>query len=665
VELKSGFKVGPWEARPLTGELIGGGEPTRLEPKVMEVLVALAQQPGEVVEREELLRRVWGNRAAVSDEPLTRCIAELRRAFGDSRQAPTYIQTIPKRGYRLVCPVTLLQPSISSPGAANDGGPVTTGASPQLPTQAQSSMPTLPQRRLWRFAWLVASLAAAIPLLISLVLPGRDREATGPAPLMAANALAVLSFLDGNVSAGNYFGEGVAEDILIRLSGVPGLRVIRRDSSFAPRAQGDDYKSIGARLGAAHLVDGSVSRDGDQVHIDIQLIDPQRRDPIWRRHYDRPLIKLFALEDEIANTIVSLLRQDSAGGSPITTPPPTRDVEAWYQFQRGRHDLSRRDAKWVQAAIESFERATELDPEYGEAYVELAKAKVLLPSYEGFVLPQDSLDEAERILATPQARTPALDTRRQIVRALIAQAKHNWIEAGPALQLAYQRAPDDSDLLVWYSEFMGATGHAEESVDLARRASTPDPLSPVVNHRLSVALMWINQNEEAAKYLERAEENGWNELANLDSYVVLKLRQRDFEAVRHVLKPFLERISEVKWVDPFLTALASPDDAKLHAIAVERLETAGRRHDIPLKYLYGTWVYLKEPDRAIDAALRLVKNSGEEFKPEFLFSREAASVRKSPRFGELVQALELDRYWDQFGWPPMCKKMPNETIECH
>jgi TolB-like protein/DNA-binding winged helix-turn-helix (wHTH) protein len=663
MDLKSGFRVGAWEVRPRTGELTGGGEPTRLEPRVMEVLIVLAEHAGEVVEREELLRRAWGNRAAVSDEPLTRCIAELRRAFGDSRQAPKYIETFSKRGYRLLCPITPLQPT-ASPPATTDAGPAP--FAPERAAPARDSTPEPRRRARSRFAWLVASAAigTAVVLSIATVLPGRNREATGRLPLPAVNALAVLPFGDGNLDVGNVFGEGVAEDILIRLSGVPGLPVIRRDSSFTPHAQGDDYKHIAGRLGAAHLVDGDVSRDGDEIHVDVRLIDAQRDEPVWQRHYDRPLLNLFALEDEIANTIVSLLRHDPAGGSVITTTPPTQSLEAWYQFKRGRQALSRRDAKWVQAAIESFERATELDPDFGEAYLELAKAKVLLPSYEGFVLPQVSLDEAERILATRQVLVPAFDGKRQIVRALIEQAKHNWIQAGPALKLADERVPDDSDLLIWRSEFTAATGDPETSVELAQRAWRLDSLSPVVNHRLSVSLMWVDRDDEAVRYLERAEENGWNRLANLDSYVVLKLRQRDFEAVRQVLKPFLERISEVKWVDPFLSALASPDDANLHAIAVERLDTAGRRHDIPLKYLYGTWVYLREADRAIDAALRLAKNDGEEFKPEFLFSREASSVRKSPRFGELVHALELDRYWDQFGWPAACKKAANETIAC-
>jgi DNA-binding winged helix-turn-helix (wHTH) protein len=99
--VNGGFRLGPWIVIPSAGELSDPGTVIRLEPKVMDVLVALVRQSGQMVERDALLREVWGSRAAVSDEPLTHCIAELRRALGDSRQKPVYIQTIPKRGPQL------------------------------------------------------------------------------------------------------------------------------------------------------------------------------------------------------------------------------------------------------------------------------------------------------------------------------------------------------------------------------------------------------------------------------------------------------------------------------------------------------------------------------------------------------------------------------------
>ncbi len=299
MELKQGFKIGPWEVRPLTGEVSGAAGVVHVEPKVMEVLLALAQQPGEVVEREELLRRIWGSRAAVSDEPLTRCIAELRRALGDSRQAPTYIQTIPKRGYRLLSPVVPL------PRSAAPAAPVLP-ASASTPDNAAPGTPP----RAWRANR--PTTIGAVALLVALIalvggwalqtLNGGAPTATTDEPI-ARNTIAVLPFVS-DAPDGAYLGEGLADEILNRLSAVDGLRVVARTSAFAVRGSADDVRGIGARLRVAHVLEGTVRRSGDQVRIDARLIDAERGYQLWAASYDGVLDDIFSLEDEIANTIV-------------------------------------------------------------------------------------------------------------------------------------------------------------------------------------------------------------------------------------------------------------------------------------------------------------------------------------------------------------------------
>src|SRR6185503_18818139 len=193
VELKQGFKLGSFEVRPLTGEVSGADGTAHLEPKVMEVLAALAQRPGEVVERDELLARVWGARAAVADEPLTRCIAELRRVLGDSRQTPAFIQTIPKRGYRLLCPVTPLAGRLPAPPVAPDAPPAaepSPAAAPHTPAPARA--------RATHPAAIGGGLAAALALtVIAFWAMGRDTVENGSAEPIARNTIAVLPFTVG------------------------------------------------------------------------------------------------------------------------------------------------------------------------------------------------------------------------------------------------------------------------------------------------------------------------------------------------------------------------------------------------------------------------------------------------------------------------------------
>jgi hypothetical protein len=332
-------------------------------------------------------------------------------------------------------------------------------------------------------------------------------------------------------------------------------------------------------------------------------------------------------------------------------------LAAYELLLRGRQYLDRRDEASLRRSIRLFEDAIALDAGYGQAYVELAKAYALLPSYSAEIQ-EEMFDQALATLAKGVEHDASLDASMQGVLALVAYARWDWITAEVAFRRALEHAHNDSDLLVWYSQFLSAVGRTAESADYAQRAKQRDVLSPVVNHRLSVASMWIDADAEAARYAEIAEELGMGR--SPDAYIVLKLRQRDYPAVRPLLIGVQTMFAKpTAWVDPLLDALASPER---RAQAVEALARAEQARDVPPKYLFGAWLYLGEAERALDAALRLT-NDRPSFNVEFIFSREALPLRQHPRFGELVRAIGLHRYWDRFGWPPMCRKT-GEAIAC-
>ena len=664
MELKQGFKLGSFEVRPLTGEVSGANGTAHLEPKVMEVLAALAQRPGEVVEREELLARVWGARAAVADEPLTRCIAELRRVLGDSRQTPAFIQTIPKRGYRLLCPVTPLARAAVAPAPAEPAAAAPAAAVPvaAAPAGAEPLQPRAPARRRATHPAVIGSgFAAALALVgIALWSMGRSSAENGNTEVAARNTIAVLPFTVGGSPDSAYFGEGLADEILNRLSAVDGLQVVARTSSFAVRASTDDVRTIGQRLAVAHLVEGTVHRDGERVRINVKLVDARRGFLIWNAPYEGVLGDIFALQDEIANTIVAKLRDTvptDLPAAPIATSAPTTNLDAYQLLLRGRQQLNRRDENSLRRSILLFQEAIELDPRYGQAYVELAKAYVLLPSYSAEI--QDEMfDLALATLAAGVENNASIDDSMQVVLALVAYARWDWIAAEVAFRRAHEHEPTEPDLLVWHSQFLAAVGRTADGAEQARRARERDLLSPVANHRLSVASMWVDADDDAARYAKVAEELGMGPAP--DAYIVLKLRQRDYVAVRPLLIGVQTMFARpTAWVDPLLEALAEPSRRPQ---AVEALARAERARDVPPKYLFGSWLYLGEPERAVDAGLRLV-NDRPSFNVEFVFSREARELRRHPRFGELVRAIGLNRYWDRFGWPEACRQS-GDTITC-
>ncbi len=654
VELKQGFQLGAFEVRPLTGEVTGAGGTTHLEPKVMEVLTALAERARDVVERDELLQRIWGNRAAVADEPLTRCIAELRRVLGDSRQNPKFIQTIPKRGYRLLCPVTPLVALAPPPlTGLPPSVPETPLLSPRRRVPIYESVPALP------LGLGVVALLALAGIALWAMTRGVAESESGER--IERNTIAVLPFIDvGGSPDDAYFGEGLADEILNRLSAVEGLRVVARTSSFALRDSADDVRSIAHRLAVAHVLEGTVRRDGERVRIDVQLVDATRGYRLWGESYDGVLGDIFELQDAIANTIVAKLRETvptELPTNPIATSAPTQNLDAYELLLRGRQYLHRRDESSLRRSIELFEQAIALDARYGQAYVELAKAYALLPSYSAEI--QDEMfDMALATLAKGVEHDATLDASMQVVLALVAYARWDWITAEVAFRRALEHAHNDSDLLVWYSQFLSAVGRLAESAEYARRAKELDVLSPVVNHRLSVASMWIDADAEAARYAAIAEELGMGPAP--DAYIVLKLREHDHAAVRPLLIGVQTMFARpTAWVDPLLAALADP---AFHPQAVEALARAEAARDVPPKYLFGAWLYLEEAEHALDAGLRLV-NDRPSFNVEFVFSREARGLRRHPRFGELVRAIGLNRYWDRFGWPDACRRS-GEAISC-
>jgi TolB-like protein/DNA-binding winged helix-turn-helix (wHTH) protein/Tfp pilus assembly protein PilF len=673
MDLKRGFRLGLWEVSALNGEMTGPAGSVHLEPKVMEVLLVLAERPGEVVERDELLRRVWGARAAVSDEPLTRCIAELRRALGDSRQAPTFIQTVAKRGYRLLTPVTAPPSAQRAPPQSNAASaaallPETASPDPDATGKAPAigSAPSAKTDR--RMRDVLPGVGAVAAGILSIIVIGSfvlQRPVRVPvAAAIPPNTIAVLPFTEGDsVGDEDYFGEGLADEILNRLSAVDGLRVVARTSSFAVRSSTDDVRSIAERLRVAHVLEGTVRRSGKRVRVSARLVDAERGYQTWAATYEGVLGDIFKLQDALANTIVAELRKTVPtlpAEPPFATPPPTTNLAAYELLLRGRQYLNRRDEEPLRRSIRLFREAIDLDPSYGHAYVELAKAYALLPSYSA-ELQDEMFDEALATLANGIDQSPEVDAPMQSVVALIAQARWDWITAKVAFQEALEHAPNDPDLLVWYSQFLASVGQPAASLENARRARESDLLSPVVNHRLFVASLWMDADADAARYASIAEELGMGPTSNPDSYIVLKLRSRDYAAVRPLLIGVQTMFARsTAWVDPLLEALASADR---RPAAIAAVATAEQARDIPRKYLFGAWLYLDERDRALAAALELV-NDRPSFNVEFIFSREARALRAHPRFGELIRAIGLDRYWDQFGWPEMCEK-GSEKIVCH
>ena len=352
------LQIGDWWADPATNELGRAGETQRIEPKVMEVLMVLASRPGAVVSREELLSIVWPG-VVVGDEALTQSIIKLRRALGDNPRLPAYIDTISKRGYRLIAPVRSIE----------DAG--TAGADAAIIPQPQP--PAQPRLRKFKLAAVVLVLLAAVAAYFQLssrdsgqVAIG-DLDAPGGWDSPRTNLVTVTVQPFEWLGAGEehaYLARGIGADLVTELSRLSGLRLIGA-SSAKPDSP--------AKRNARYLVSGSVQRESGTLRVNVRLTDARTNEQLWSERYERPFRDLFTVQDEIVRSLVEKLTGKLTDAErQRLARRHTRSLEAYENFLRGQALFMVRRTQDNEEARSNFRKALELDANFARAYASLA-----------------------------------------------------------------------------------------------------------------------------------------------------------------------------------------------------------------------------------------------------------------------------------------------------
>ncbi len=642
------FRLGLWTVKPRLGEISGPGGDLHLEPKVMGVLTCLARNAGRVVTRDELVESVWDGRM-VGDEVLSRCISQLRTRLGDDPRDPHYIRTVPKIGYQLLPEIEWddAEPAAGAPPPESSQAP----APAALNSGAKARTPS---RRIW------VALAAVAVVLLAVFLVLRGTKTGVHESTASPMTLAVLPFSNLSDDADNeYLSDGLTEDLINRMANLPELRVVASTSAFVFKEQKLDVRDIARQLDVRHVLQGSVRRDGDRLRITAALTDADSGLVQWSRTFETPFRGIFSVQDEISQSIVEELRP-RFGDAPVAAfPVPTEIMPAYERVLRGRYHLRSREEAPLLRSIELFEEAIELDPGFGEAYRDLARAYSLLPTYS-YEDPDEMFDLAEDALERGVDRDPSLDEKVYDVRAFLHYSRWQWREAEEDFRRALELMPNDPDLHQWYSQQLAAVGKPELALQAVLRAKELDMLSPPINQRLALVYQWIDEDEKAYRQFELARELGLGPRANPEGYIVQLLRRGEYERARELLLDLQRAFRRASdWVDPFLAALEDPSKRPA-ALAALRAVAADRQ--ISLKYLQGALLYLGDADGAITVAFDLL-NEPVEFEVEFLFARENELVRRHPRFADLVRAIGLVDYWDAYGWPANCTHS-GESIAC-
>jgi TolB-like protein/lipoprotein NlpI len=384
-------------------------------------------------------------------------------------------------------------------------------------------------------------LLLASPLVVYYLVAGK------PATVVASSvagtngpSVAVLPFLNLSDDPRNeYFSDGLSEEILNALAGVPGLRVPARTSSFAFKGQAQDVSKIGAALRVANILEGSVRKAGERVRITAQLVSVADGYHLWSRTYDRSVADVFAIEDEISTDIANALKvqlvpaeRPTAAQAATTTNP-----EGYEAYLLGRHALNERNRASMEAAIASFRKANALAPDFAPAYADMAIATLLLgrgDSTYGDVPMTEALARARPALDKAQALAP--DHFQVLAAAGLAESfLGHWQRALELYDRSLAVNPSNGEARLWRTLALENLGRYDQVLASSAEAVKVDPLSKIALYNHAPTLQQFGRTSEATAVVDRlrALDEGWGEWAVAS---LAQVRGDRPEAVRHAMR---------------------------------------------------------------------------------------------------------------------------------
>lgn len=460
----------------------------------MALLLVFAARPGKVFSREELMAEVWSG-LVVSDETLSRCISDVRQALDDDRRSPRYIETLARRGYRLIEQPSPLAAEQEATSPAEPAGTALSAEHVQ-PHAIRRSTP-----------WLAASLALLLAVGGWLV---TNRDVVGNAPVaeapLAENGIAVLPF--ANLSDDpelEYFSDGLSEELIHRLSGVEALAVVARTSAFAFKDTNKDVREIGRELGVAYVLEGSVRRQGDRVRIGAQLVDVRNGFHLFSRVYERPFSDLFAIQEHVALEVGAALEPQLAGlVDGLQSPPPETVPEALEAYLLGKHLQRKLTVENLEHAAGEFRRAIEIDPGFARAYGDLAGTLALTSAYA-----EQPIEQVRDEILALAARALELDPRSVPAwhaRGLLAYLSDDPDQAIEAFTTAQRIDPNAANSLLMLGRTLYYKGRNREALEYTTLALRKDPINHGIIHNHAALLGMLGRFDEAERWLRRSME---------------------------------------------------------------------------------------------------------------------------------------------------------------
>ncbi|HEY6457812.1 MAG TPA: winged helix-turn-helix domain-containing protein [Steroidobacteraceae bacterium] len=655
-----------------------------------DLLLALVRAAPDLVSFDALLDQVWPG-VVVGPDVVTQRVKLLRQTLGDSAENPRYILAVRGHGYRM--PFAALPPGAAPPSRAgvsagaqgahgrSDPPPV----APSVPPAATAAAPARPPRRWLTPVAAILVLGAAgswwgieharkpqlhAPPQAALLPP--DPPATAQPP---AGSIAVMPFanLTGDPSK-EYLGDGMAEETIHALAGVPGLKVPARTSSFAYKGRNLDIRRIAQDLGVSTILEGSVREAGARIRITAQLVDAQSGYQIWSQSYDRKSADIFKLEDDLAGAIVQAFRTSLKVDLPASTArrPPTQDLDA-YRFYLQAESIPNGTPPSFLAAIALYDAALMRDPMFARAleargFMRAALVSIGYPLAHGL---EDAQQDAEQALTLD----PTLAEAQAVLGSLYA-LRGDWPQAEVRFRVAIAADPTDGVMRVQHAAaVLLATGQLHKAYIEAVAGQRLAPKNPFAAAMLAFVEQALGADHDAVKYSELAIAQHGN-LAEFETlYAAAAVRRGDYaQAAEHAVKALSPAVLDAGGDEAVRLSYAALADAKrkpaalqalgnlTHEAAWDSMDPRSRQFVIDLYARFGAL------DRLYEQMNQLLPEGGathpEIIAVDSLWSPEMAAFRQDSRFQALATRLRLVEYWQKYGPPDQCQ-LDHARLECH
>jgi TolB-like protein/DNA-binding winged helix-turn-helix (wHTH) protein/Tfp pilus assembly protein PilF len=506
------YEFGPFRVDAVRRVLIREGNELRLPAKAFEILLTLLEEKGRLVDKDELMRRVWPD-AVVEENNLTVNMSALRKALGESPRDHRYLVTVSGRGYKFVADV---RPDSSGPVLENEekplsqsswdlGSEVSKVAAPQVNgVSSQSDALSITEnigselKRDKRGLLLVLTALFATTIIVSYLAYSRYRASGGKAGI---TSIAVLPFANktGDPNA-EYLSDGISESLINSLSQLSGVKVIARSSAFKYKGKEADLSEVANALGVEAILTGRVTQRGENLSISVELVNANDQTQMWGEQYDRKMSDLLAIQREIAREVVENLKLKISGDENGPGKHYTESNEAYQLYLKGRFHWNKRTAEALRKSIEYFNQAIDKDPRFALAYAGLA---------DSYVVPANRLPPREAMPKAKAAATRALELDETLAEAhaalgrVLAIYDWDWPDAEKEYKRAIELNPRYATAHQWYGGYLGVMGRRNEAIAERKLALELEPLSLVINFELGLTFYYDRDYDQAIEQLQK------------------------------------------------------------------------------------------------------------------------------------------------------------------